>query len=321
LQEYTGENDKPIYVSLEGEVSVPGSLFSAASSSSSRLDIASHHEGLQAAPDSLPLSAVPSSHAQVFDVSEASAFYGKDGVYHIFAGRDATKAFAKTSLEEADLDNTECVPLSCLACWFSAATIYMRAPSPCRWSHLWTSLTPCPLCVHSLSDLTYSQKEALQEWVFKYKYMKSYPIVGRLIRPPTDLELTPAQLKAHNGTQQPPDGYADPPIYVAIKGQVSLLDAWRSLYHFCSNCTFRRAWRAGRVGLLSPGARVTYVCMWLLSPDLRHVVRWQGFLRTWGALSLPGRQGCHAVARKGACAKCFLVGGEGVLSLSPPEQY
>lgn len=46
-------------------------------------------------------------HLQIFDVSSKANFYGKDGVYSIFAGRDATKAFAKNSLDEADLDVTE----------------------------------------------------------------------------------------------------------------------------------------------------------------------------------------------------------------------
>lgn len=49
----------------------------------------------------------PFGHVQIFDVSSKANFYGKDGVYSIFAGRDATKAFAKNSLDEADLDATE----------------------------------------------------------------------------------------------------------------------------------------------------------------------------------------------------------------------
>lgn len=44
---------------------------------------------------------------QVFDVSKKKMFYGKNGVYSVFAGRDATKAFAKNSLDEKDLDVEE----------------------------------------------------------------------------------------------------------------------------------------------------------------------------------------------------------------------
>jgi len=40
----------------------------------------------------------------VFDVSKGREFYGAGAKYHIFAGRDATVALAKTSLEAEDLD-------------------------------------------------------------------------------------------------------------------------------------------------------------------------------------------------------------------------
>lgn len=46
---------------------------------------------------------------EVYDVSEARDFYGPEGVYGGFAGHDVTKAFALNSLEEKDLDVTECV--------------------------------------------------------------------------------------------------------------------------------------------------------------------------------------------------------------------
>lgn len=41
---------------------------------------------------------------EVFDVSEASNFYGEGGPYHLFAGRDASRSLAKSSFEEHDLD-------------------------------------------------------------------------------------------------------------------------------------------------------------------------------------------------------------------------
>ncbi len=78
-----------------------------------------------------------------------------------------------------------------------------------------------PTTPHSLSDLTYSQKESLHGWVEKYKYYKCYPVVGKLVTPPSGLKLTVAELAKHKGAQtELPDGYAAPPIYVAVKGTV-----------------------------------------------------------------------------------------------------
>lgn len=39
----------------------------------------------------------------IYDVSGSVEFYGKDGPYHCFAGRDASRAMAKLSFDEADL--------------------------------------------------------------------------------------------------------------------------------------------------------------------------------------------------------------------------
>jgi len=44
---------------------------------------------------------------EVYDVSSASDFYGKGGPYHCFSGRDASRAMAKFSLDEADLSNSD----------------------------------------------------------------------------------------------------------------------------------------------------------------------------------------------------------------------
>jgi len=41
----------------------------------------------------------------VYDVTNAAGFYGPSGPYHLFAGRDATRALAKGSFEQADIDN------------------------------------------------------------------------------------------------------------------------------------------------------------------------------------------------------------------------
>eukprot|EP01097_Dermamoeba_algensis_P002479 TRINITY_DN1982_c0_g2_i1.p1 TRINITY_DN1982_c0_g2~~TRINITY_DN1982_c0_g2_i1.p1 ORF type:complete len:184 (-),score=63.25 TRINITY_DN1982_c0_g2_i1:92-643(-) len=42
---------------------------------------------------------------KVYDVSSRPEFYGPGGAYDCFAGRDATRAFAKNSLDEEDLVN------------------------------------------------------------------------------------------------------------------------------------------------------------------------------------------------------------------------
>jgi membrane-associated progesterone receptor component len=39
----------------------------------------------------------------VFDVSSKRDFYGKDGAYGIFAGKDCTKAIAKWTKNEEDM--------------------------------------------------------------------------------------------------------------------------------------------------------------------------------------------------------------------------
>eukprot|EP01130_Rhizamoeba_saxonica_P007389 TRINITY_DN298_c0_g1_i1.p1 TRINITY_DN298_c0_g1~~TRINITY_DN298_c0_g1_i1.p1 ORF type:complete len:143 (-),score=41.81 TRINITY_DN298_c0_g1_i1:30-458(-) len=42
---------------------------------------------------------------KVYDVTPAAGFYGPGGSYHLFAGRDATRALALASFEEEHLNN------------------------------------------------------------------------------------------------------------------------------------------------------------------------------------------------------------------------
>lgn len=45
-------------------------------------------------------------------------------------------------------------------------------------------------------------------------------MVGRLVTPPQGLQLTVKELAKHDGAQPVPEGYAAPPIYVAVRGTV-----------------------------------------------------------------------------------------------------
>lgn len=47
--------------------------------------------------------------------------------------------------------------------------------------------------------------------------------MGRLVRPPAPTEMTPQELTKYDGTQDTPEGYAVPPIYVGIKNKVKPL--------------------------------------------------------------------------------------------------
>lgn len=78
-----------------------------------------------------------------------------------------------------------------------------------------------------MEDLTYTQKESLHGWVEKYKYYKCYPVVGRLVTPPSGLSLTLAEIAQYKGeepkggdAQTIPEGWAAAPIYVAAAGKV-----------------------------------------------------------------------------------------------------
>ena len=121
----------------------------------------------------------------VYDVSSARNFYGPDGVYGCFAGRDCTRALAKQSTEIEDLTNP------------------------------------------NIDDLTYSEKDNLDDWIQKYKYYKQYPIVGKLLYLDSSEELMKKniysvdELKQFDGEKnETPLGYAVPPLLIAIKGKV-----------------------------------------------------------------------------------------------------
>ena len=76
------------------------------------------------------------------------------------------------------------------------------------------------LCRSDIDDLGPFEKSTLDDWVDKYKYYKSYPIVGRVSCPPRDLNLTLEDLTHFKGYQSVPEGRIDAPIYVLINGKV-----------------------------------------------------------------------------------------------------
>jgi membrane-associated progesterone receptor component len=133
LREFDGNNEKPIYVALRGEV---------------------------------------------YDVSSAHELYGPGQGYHLFAGRDSSRAMAKLSFEETDLANPD------------------------------------------ISKLNPFEKDALDDWVQKFKYYKQYPVVGRISYPPTGQSYTLSELAAHTGIAPAPHDRVHSPILVALNGSV-----------------------------------------------------------------------------------------------------
>ena len=71
-----------------------------------------------------------------------------------------------------------------------------------------------------LSDLTSSQRAQLDEWYFKFKYIKKYPIVGRLSSPSNDLKLSVSELHKYKDVQEIPNGRVNAPLYFGINGKI-----------------------------------------------------------------------------------------------------
>lgn len=93
----------------------------------------------------------------VYNVTNASNLYGPEGSYNCFAGRDASRAMAKLSFEEQELNNPR------------------------------------------IDDLGPFDRDALEQWVEKFKYIKQYPIVGKLVYPKRDRLFTVSELKQYKG--------------------------------------------------------------------------------------------------------------------------
>lgn len=129
---------------------------------------------------------------EVYDVTAAADYYGPEGTYHCFAGRDASRAMAKLSFEETELGNPR------------------------------------------VDDLGPFERDVLEQWVEKFKYVKHYPVVGKISNPKRDRVFTRAELKLYRGVRpaQTSEGSADstapasvsdrvdPEILLAVKGNV-----------------------------------------------------------------------------------------------------
>ncbi len=73
-----------------------------------------------------------------------------------------------------------------------------------------------------MDDLSAFEREALENWVDKFKYQKGYPIRGRLSKPLSsqDKEFTRQDLEQYKGKGDVPKGRVHPPIYIGINGKV-----------------------------------------------------------------------------------------------------
>eukprot|EP00560_Eucampia_antarctica_P006751 CAMPEP_0197825522 /NCGR_PEP_ID=MMETSP1437-20131217/2580_1 /TAXON_ID=49252 ORGANISM="Eucampia antarctica, Strain CCMP1452" /NCGR_SAMPLE_ID=MMETSP1437 /ASSEMBLY_ACC=CAM_ASM_001096 /LENGTH=319 /DNA_ID=CAMNT_0043425539 /DNA_START=55 /DNA_END=1014 /DNA_ORIENTATION=+ len=143
----------------------------------------------------------------VFDVSEATNFYGPGGPYESFAGRECGMALAKRNMYDASLLD-EAVDSSLL---------------------------------------NEKERTQLAEWIHKFQKVRCYPIMGRLVSssqlPDPDRLLTKDDLLANDGTIHHhnnnknddddntgdddddddvviPEGYGTVPIYLGVDGTV-----------------------------------------------------------------------------------------------------
>lgn len=126
----------------------------------------------------------------VFDVSEGRNFYGPDGPYEKFAGRECGVAFAKMSFDEQHLDDLE----------------------------------GCS------TKLNFGERTELEGWIDKFTHYRNYPVKGKLVPDTAmihgpDTVWKPVDLAKYNGTQSSsaddlPKGYATAPIYIGAGDKV-----------------------------------------------------------------------------------------------------
>jgi len=126
-----------------------------------------------------------SVNGSVFDVSEGRNFYGPDGPYASFAGRECGVALAKMSFDTEHLDD----------------------------------LAGC-------KDLNYGEKDELDNWIYKFTYLRNYPVKGRLVadeylKSLAGRTLTRDDLSKQKGDAEDiPEGYTAAPIYIGAGNKV-----------------------------------------------------------------------------------------------------
>jgi len=118
----------------------------------------------------------------VFDVSNGRDFYGPGGPYEAFAGHEVGASLGKMSFDSSFIDD----------------------------------LGAC-------SSLNFGEREELENWIVKFRDYRHYPILGQLVHPApggNDAIVSAEELRTADGTQGCPEGYATPPIYVAMSNRV-----------------------------------------------------------------------------------------------------
>lgn len=78
--------------------------------------------------------------------------------------------------------------------------------------------------VAGCAKLNFGEKDSLQGWIEKFRHLKCYPVMGKLVpndKLPSPNRVVPKEeLKKNNGVGEIPDGYAAAPIYLGAKGKV-----------------------------------------------------------------------------------------------------
>ena len=127
-----------------------------------------------------------SVNGKVFDVTDGRDFYGPDGPYADFAGRECGVALAKMSFDKELLTDD----------------------------------------LEGITNLSPSEKNELDGWIEKFTYYRPYPVKGRFVPDAKlialkDRFLSKEELAKHDGSSEEiPEGYATAPIYLGAGDKV-----------------------------------------------------------------------------------------------------
>jgi hypothetical protein len=159
---------------------------------------------------------------EVFNVSGARHAYGKEGGYHVFAGkyycicqcssltvRAVTCSFFTSSPATSAAHFS--VPVSALS--ITNQIICTGHDASCNLAKM--SFEEADLDTMAWDKLSYSERDALDNWIETFRHYKAYPVVGRVITHATpyplpvftkvcDFNILPEVCSAHSH-----DGHAD----------------------------------------------------------------------------------------------------------------